>query len=323
MMYSSGGYRLVIRRGPQPNQVYDLNQDMMTLGRDVNNEITVNDPEVSRHHCRLTRGQSGYTLEDLGSTNGTFVNGRRLTGAQPLNVGDLIGLGETVTLAYESAASGSPPPAAAGGGYPQQPAQQSPPQQQMPAGGGYSQQPPPQAAPVGGGYGQQPPYVQQQPMPPYYEDDARGNRSCGLFIGCGIFIVLLLVGWIVAIVVIDTPLDDVRGVNDIVNAVPIPGGSVDNSEQYFDALINNCDVAAASSYVCSDGDDFHSNPANIQPFCTTVLTQVDSVSCKQSGNDVSCEITYLAETNREPEEIIVNITSGRVCGFVSTFDTGQ
>ncbi len=65
----------------------------------------INDPEVSRHHCRLTQGGGGYTLEDLGSTNGTFVNGQRLTGARQLQPGDMIGLGETVTLAYEGAAA--------------------------------------------------------------------------------------------------------------------------------------------------------------------------------------------------------------------------
>ncbi|MBC7815200.1 MAG: FHA domain-containing protein, partial [Burkholderiales bacterium] len=56
---------------------------------------------VSRHHMRLTRGAGSYTLEDLGSTNGTFINSQRLTGAKPLNNNDMIGLGETVTLSYE------------------------------------------------------------------------------------------------------------------------------------------------------------------------------------------------------------------------------
>ena len=50
---------------------------------------------------RLTRGAGGYTLEDLGSTNGTFINSQRLTGAKPLKPGDMIGLGETVTLGFE------------------------------------------------------------------------------------------------------------------------------------------------------------------------------------------------------------------------------
>ena len=102
-MQANDNFRLVVRRGPQPNQVYDLNKDIITVGRDITNDITINDPEVSRHHMRFTRGAGGFTLEDLGSTNGTFVNGQRLTGAKPLSNGDMIGLGETVTLGYEMA----------------------------------------------------------------------------------------------------------------------------------------------------------------------------------------------------------------------------
>jgi len=107
-MQSSDNFRLVVRRGPQPNQVYDLNKDIITIGRDITNDITINDPEVSRHHLRFTRGAGGFTLEDLGSTNGTFVNGQRLTGAKPLNNGDMLGLGETVTLGYEMARGAAP-----------------------------------------------------------------------------------------------------------------------------------------------------------------------------------------------------------------------
>ncbi len=100
-MQDSNSYRLIVRRGPQPNQIYELNKGIITLGRDITNDIVINDPEVSRHHCRLTQGGGGFTIEDLGSTNGTFINGQRLTGARPLSHGDMVGLGETVTLAYE------------------------------------------------------------------------------------------------------------------------------------------------------------------------------------------------------------------------------
>lgn len=101
MQQGNNRFRLVVRRGPQPNQTYELTKDIITIGRDITNDIVINDPESSRHHMRLTRGAGGYTLEDLGSTNGTFINGQRLTGAKPLNPGDMIGLGETVTLGYE------------------------------------------------------------------------------------------------------------------------------------------------------------------------------------------------------------------------------
>ena len=143
MMQGSDSFRLIVRRGPQPNQSYDLNKDIVTLGRDITNDIVINDPEVSRHHMRLTRGAGGFTVEDLGSTNGTFVNGQRLTGARPLRPGDMIGLGETVTLAYEMSAaptiaepSGDQP-----GGTVVSPAAQRPGAQQYPVSSSRSSRP--------------------------------------------------------------------------------------------------------------------------------------------------------------------------------------
>lgn len=179
MMQGSDSFRLIVRRGPQPNQSYELNKDIVTLGRDITNDIVINDPEVSRHHMRLTRGAGGFTLEDLGSTNGTFVNGQRLTGARPLRPGDMVGLGETVTLAYESVTAPpvtTEPSPDAGGTVANQAAQrnapspygQQQPQQQQPQ--PYSsytpqaspyqppqqQQPSPQPAPYGGQAAPQP-----------------------------------------------------------------------------------------------------------------------------------------------------------------------
>jgi hypothetical protein len=147
-MQGNDSYRLIVRRGPQPNQTYELTKDITTLGRDITNDIVINDPEVSRHHLRFIRGTSGFTIEDLGSTNGTFINGQRITGSRPLNHGDMIGLGETVTLGYErarpaspvtevpGAAQSTPPPQPAAPTYnapsaPQQPSYQPAQQQQQ------------------------------------------------------------------------------------------------------------------------------------------------------------------------------------------------
>ena len=114
-MQGNDSYRLIVRRGPQPNQVYELSEEVMNLGRDITNNIVINDREVSRHHLRLMRGAEGYTIEDLGSTNGTFINGKRVSGAQALKNGDMVSLGETVTLGYElvRAQGGQAPSAAA------------------------------------------------------------------------------------------------------------------------------------------------------------------------------------------------------------------
>jgi len=95
-------YQLVMRTGPTPGKVFELTKDELSLGRDITNEIIITDAEVSRRHARLIAQAGGYVLEDTGSTNGTFVNGQRLMGPHLLRPGELILLGENVSLAYES-----------------------------------------------------------------------------------------------------------------------------------------------------------------------------------------------------------------------------
>ena len=112
-MQQNDSFRLVVRRGPQPNQAFEVRKDVNTLGRDISNDIVINDRETSRHHLRLMLSGDTLTIEDLGSTNGTFVNGKRLSGVTPLQIGDLIGLGETVILALESVSAGADAPAPA------------------------------------------------------------------------------------------------------------------------------------------------------------------------------------------------------------------
>ena len=112
-MQQNDSLRLVVRRGPQPNHAFEVSKDVTTLGRDISNDIVINDRETSRHHLRLMLAGDALTIEDLGSTNGTFVNGKRVSGVTPLQNGDMIGLGETVTLALERvrAPESEPPPA--------------------------------------------------------------------------------------------------------------------------------------------------------------------------------------------------------------------
>ena len=66
--------------------------DTASIGRGLDNDVVVEDPRVSRHHARLQRGARGWDLSDLGSTNGTFVNGKRILHS-PLTPGDVISLG--------------------------------------------------------------------------------------------------------------------------------------------------------------------------------------------------------------------------------------
>ena len=66
-----------------------LEKDVVTIGRDADNDVPLPNPQVSRHHARLRRSGTAHVIEDLGSTNGTFVNGQRITNKQ-LTVGDQI-----------------------------------------------------------------------------------------------------------------------------------------------------------------------------------------------------------------------------------------
>lgn len=94
---------LVMNQGPEPGRTFMLDLDWLALGRDPSNNIVINNPQVSRHHARITRQGTMMLLEDVGSTNGTFVNGVRLTGSHVLVNGDFIGLGDIVTLTYHEA----------------------------------------------------------------------------------------------------------------------------------------------------------------------------------------------------------------------------
>lgn len=99
-MQSKVSFRLTVRQGPVPGKIIELAKDIIVMGRDVNNDIVVNDAEVSRTHTRLTAQGESYIVEDLASTNGTFLNGQRLTGPKLMRHGDMLGLGETVVMEY-------------------------------------------------------------------------------------------------------------------------------------------------------------------------------------------------------------------------------
>jgi pSer/pThr/pTyr-binding forkhead associated (FHA) protein len=80
-----------------------------TIGR-AGCDVELKDPDVSRRHAVVRRVDTGLAIEDLGSTNGTFVNERRISGIVELAVGDRIRFGNTVWgLAAGRAAGGDVP----------------------------------------------------------------------------------------------------------------------------------------------------------------------------------------------------------------------
>jgi hypothetical protein len=96
-------FQFVMRSGPDAGKTYRLEASEIIVGRDAGNTVAINDAEVSRKHARLSLHGTAYVIQDLGSTNGTFVNGQRITGSQVLNVGDTVSFGENIVLIYEAA----------------------------------------------------------------------------------------------------------------------------------------------------------------------------------------------------------------------------
>lgn len=90
--------RLVVLEGKRPfaGEVFEIVSREVTFGRAAENLIVVADSFASSRHARLLRDRDGLWVEDLGSTNGTFVNGQRLTQPVLLNPGDRIGVGDAV-----------------------------------------------------------------------------------------------------------------------------------------------------------------------------------------------------------------------------------
>jgi hypothetical protein len=96
----SNVYRLIIRSGPNLNKEFHLEKEEIFIGRELNNDVVISNSEISRKHAKLTKKNQHYFLEDLGSTNGTFVRGRRVNKKYKLKSGDLINLGENIVLEF-------------------------------------------------------------------------------------------------------------------------------------------------------------------------------------------------------------------------------
>ncbi|AOY75568.1 FHA domain-containing protein [Clostridium formicaceticum] len=78
-------------------EFYDL-KDVLTIGRRKDNDIQLLDKFVSSQHAKITADEDEYFLEDLGSINGTYLNGTQIQDAVKLKTGDRIGLGQVEFL---------------------------------------------------------------------------------------------------------------------------------------------------------------------------------------------------------------------------------
>jgi signal transduction histidine kinase len=88
---------LFVIRGADQGSRFELTEAAVRVGRDPSNTIQVHDTEVSRHHAEIRRTENDYAISDLGSSNGTFVNGQRVRSYR-LNSGDQLQVGRTLML---------------------------------------------------------------------------------------------------------------------------------------------------------------------------------------------------------------------------------
>jgi pSer/pThr/pTyr-binding forkhead associated (FHA) protein len=88
--------RLVVERAPghEPGMIYDLDADLV-LGRGDRAEIRLEDPFASARHARVYEQGNAVVIEDLGSTNGTYLNEELLESPRPLHPGDRVRIGDS------------------------------------------------------------------------------------------------------------------------------------------------------------------------------------------------------------------------------------
>ncbi|HLI26083.1 MAG TPA: FHA domain-containing protein [Chloroflexota bacterium] len=99
---------LAFRNGPWAGRRWELQANgALTIGRSPENHLVLDHPSVSRHHARLQQQDGRWRVEDLGSRNGTWVNGEAVSGgARVLRPGDVVRLGE-IEAVFQLASSGA------------------------------------------------------------------------------------------------------------------------------------------------------------------------------------------------------------------------
>jgi len=90
-----GSSLLMVRSETQQGMEVDVN-DSLVMGRSKEADVLLDDPYASEFHMRLVAHDTGLVLHDLGSTNGTYINGRRVTAPTTLRRGDSVQVGKSV-----------------------------------------------------------------------------------------------------------------------------------------------------------------------------------------------------------------------------------
>jgi len=87
---------LIVIRGQPQGKRYILTQDIMAMGRDPSVPLAINDNNVSRRHAEILKKDGKVFIKDLGSTNGSFINDKQITGEVELHKEDMIKIGNTI-----------------------------------------------------------------------------------------------------------------------------------------------------------------------------------------------------------------------------------
>ena len=95
--------RLMLYQDDQRVGEHILMRAVVSLGRHPDNDIVLNDLSLSRFHARIERRGDRYVVVDLGSQNGVFLNGVRISGEAPIRPGDRVGMGRYVGVFNEGA----------------------------------------------------------------------------------------------------------------------------------------------------------------------------------------------------------------------------
>ena len=95
-------FRLISRDGADSDEVFESDKPEVILGRDPSVDVIVNSAGVSRRHARVIREGDSFSLEDLGSSNGTFLNGQKVQRRVALRPNDQIGLGNHAVLTFDA-----------------------------------------------------------------------------------------------------------------------------------------------------------------------------------------------------------------------------
>jgi WD40 repeat protein len=95
--------KLVVQSGAQPGQTISITKDVFSVGRSADNDLMIPDGAASRRHFQIRREAGALVLYDLNSANGTRVNQVRIAAPRPLQVGDVIAVGQTTLRVEEDA----------------------------------------------------------------------------------------------------------------------------------------------------------------------------------------------------------------------------